>query len=93
MIASSGRAVALVRAANTGISGIIDGKGRVLASLPLNQAGILEAPLPPALAPTPYSRLGDWPVLLLLGLLGLWALLRRKLTSVDQRADRAQVHL
>lgn len=79
----------LVRAANTGISGMIDGKGRVLGLLPLNQAGALEAPLPPALAATIYSRWGDWPVLLLLGLLGLWALLQQKPTKVDQRADRA----
>ena len=73
----------LVRAANTGISGMIDGKGRVLASLPLNQAGAIEAPLPPGLSPTFYSRWGDWPVLLLLMLLGLWALLRRSVIRAD----------
>ena len=69
----------LVRAANTGISAMIDGKGRVLGSLPLGQAGAIEAPLPPALAPTPYSRWGDWPVLLLLALGMAWAFMHRTL--------------
>lgn len=67
----------LVRAANTGISAMIDGKGRILASLPLNDAGVVDSSLPAALSPTFYARWGDWPVLLLLTLLGLWSLLRR----------------
>jgi apolipoprotein N-acyltransferase len=67
----------MLRSANTGISAVIDGRGRVLASLPMNRAGVLEALLPPALLPTSYSRTGDAPVALLLLLLGLWALLPR----------------
>ena len=78
----------MVRSANTGISSIIDGKGRILASLPLNEAGSIDAPLPSALPPTPYARLGDWPVLVLLGLLGLWAMLGRKIMMVTRRATR-----
>ncbi|MCE8469136.1 apolipoprotein N-acyltransferase, partial [Rhodovulum sulfidophilum] len=55
-----------LRAANTGVSAVIDGRGRVLASLPLGRAGQITAPLPPALAETPYARTGDAPVLILL---------------------------
>ena len=62
----------LARAANTGISAMIDPKGRVLASLPLNMAGFVDASLPKPLAPTFYSRTGDWPFALVL-LLGLAA--------------------
>lgn len=49
----------MVRAANTGISAIIDGYGTVRASLPLGETGVIDAPLPPALPPTPYGRYGD----------------------------------
>jgi apolipoprotein N-acyltransferase len=55
----------VLRAANTGVSAVIDGRGRVLAALPLNAAGALDAALPPALPPTLYARTGDWPILLL----------------------------
>ncbi|MCO8145029.1 apolipoprotein N-acyltransferase [Rhodovulum tesquicola] len=56
----------LLRAANTGVSAVIDARGRITHSLPLNSAGQVTAPLPPALPPTPYIRAGDWPVLLVL---------------------------
>jgi apolipoprotein N-acyltransferase len=49
----------LVRAANTGISAVIDPLGRVIASLPLGTEGLLDAPLPAPLSPTIYARLGD----------------------------------
>ena len=54
----------VLRAANTGVSAVIDARGRVLASLPLNTQGTLDARLPPALPPTVYARTGDWPVLI-----------------------------
>ena len=80
----------LVRSANTGISAVIDGKGRVLAALPLNEAGALDAALPPALPPTFYARAGDWPVFGLLALLGLGALRqRRRIAGVDPGAPEA----
>jgi apolipoprotein N-acyltransferase len=49
----------LVRAANTGISAVVDPLGRVINSLPLGIEGLLDAPLPRAIAPTLYTRLGD----------------------------------
>jgi apolipoprotein N-acyltransferase len=45
----------LVRAANTGISAIVDGYGRIKASLPLNTAGVIDSALPVALEPTKYG--------------------------------------
>jgi apolipoprotein N-acyltransferase len=50
----------LVRAANNGISAVIDGNGRILASLGLNARGIIDSAVPQALAPPPYARFGDW---------------------------------
>ncbi len=56
----------LARAANTGISAMIDPYGRILASLQLNTSGFVDAPLPAPLAPTLYSRVGDLPLTLVL---------------------------
>ncbi|WP_212524790.1 apolipoprotein N-acyltransferase [Actibacterium sp. MT2.3-13A] len=55
----------VLRSANTGVTAVIDARGRVLDSLPLNTAGQLTAPLPRALTATPYARTGDWPWLAL----------------------------
>jgi apolipoprotein N-acyltransferase len=54
----------LVRAANNGISAIVDPYGRIIASLGLDAVGVVDGPLPAPLdAATPYARLGDWPAL------------------------------
>ncbi|MDB5570860.1 MAG: acyltransferase [Hyphomicrobiales bacterium] len=46
----------LVRAANTGISAIIDPYGRVIGSLPLGQEGVLDGPLPKRIDPPLFAR-------------------------------------
>ncbi|HEY1365062.1 MAG TPA: apolipoprotein N-acyltransferase [Xanthobacteraceae bacterium] len=51
----------LVRAANTGISAVVDPLGRIIRSLRLGEEGVLDAPLPRPVAPTLYARLGDGP--------------------------------
>jgi apolipoprotein N-acyltransferase len=69
-----------VRSANTGISGVIDPYGHVLAASPLASKAILSAPLPGNLAATPYSEWGDGIFAgLVCGLLMLTAVLSRKL--------------
>jgi apolipoprotein N-acyltransferase len=70
----------LVRAANTGISGVIDPYGQVIARLELNTAGRLDSVLPSPLRETTlYARLGDWVLLPLAPLLVLagWCARRR----------------
>lgn len=49
----------LVRVANTGISAIIDGYGRILHSSALNEDKFLSAYLPAASQRAPYARYGD----------------------------------
>jgi len=49
----------LVRAANSGISAVVDPLGRVVKSLPLGAEGVLDAPLPQPIAATLYARWGD----------------------------------
>ena len=68
----------LVRAANTGISAVIDPVGRVVASLPLGSEGILDAGLPKAIAPTIYVRFGD-DILILFTVVSLILVTRRRL--------------
>lgn len=73
----------LVRAANTGISAVIDPHGRIVARLELGVSGILDADLPSALEGiTPYGKFGDWwLVVLLLGLVPLARLASPRVVS------------
>lgn len=75
----------MVRAANNGISAIVDAKGRVVASLPLNERNVIDANLPGALPPTLFTSLGLLPALALVGALFVAGLVGR------QRNQRARI--
>lgn len=61
--------IPLVRAANTGISGVVDPYGHVIARLGLGKAGVLDAGLPQAIAGgTIFARYGSACFTLLMGL-------------------------
>lgn len=59
----------LVRAANTGISAIVDSHGNVIASLDVDELGVVDGFLPAAGPPTVYGRYGD--LVFWIGLLGV----------------------
>ncbi len=67
----------VVRAANTGISAVIDPSGRMVARLGLGIEGVLDANLPAALPPTPYARLRDIPIAFLMAAALLFIFRRR----------------
>jgi apolipoprotein N-acyltransferase len=69
----------VVRAANTGISAVIDPSGRIVARLGLGIEGVLDASLPAALPPTIYARIGDIPAATIL-LATLLLVIRRRLS-------------
>jgi apolipoprotein N-acyltransferase len=70
----------LVRAANTGISAVIDPVGRIVRSLPLGSEGVLDSTLPRAIAPTIYARFGDIALVLFM-VVSLLIVARRRLQA------------
>jgi apolipoprotein N-acyltransferase len=70
----------LVRAANTGISAVIDPLGRVVARLGLGIEGVLDSTLPAANPPTVYARVGDIPAAILVTL-ALIVVIRRRMVK------------
>ncbi len=68
----------VIRATPTGISAIIDAQGRVLASIPVETAGAIERPIPPAASPTLFARLGNWMALIVALALTLSAIAIRR---------------
>lgn len=67
----------IVRAANTGISAVIDPVGRIVARLGLGIEGVLDSGLPSAIAPTIYARSGDLPAAVAIALSLLFVARRR----------------
>ncbi len=82
----------VVRAANTGVSAVIDARGQIAQALGLNEMGHVDADLPGVLEPTIYSRFSDtlWHLLLLAGVLAalVRGLRENRLTRRAQRASR-----
>ena len=63
----------VIRSTPTGISALIDARGRLRQSIPMGVAGVIDADLPPAAAAaTPFARLGNV-IPLALGFLALIA--------------------
>lgn len=58
--------ITIARAANTGISALISPYGQIIAALPLNQKGILDAALPKISSlSTPYGNYGNYFIVIL----------------------------
>ncbi len=69
----------VARATPTGISALVDARGRIVAQLGQNVMGVVSAALPPPLPPTLFAQYGHWTSLvfaLLLLLAAAWAIAR-----------------
>jgi apolipoprotein N-acyltransferase len=67
-----------VRAALTGISGIVDPRGRVVDDLDIGATGVLVGAVRPATGITPRARFGEW-------VLGLAAVMAGVAVAIDRR--------
>ncbi|NML06637.1 apolipoprotein N-acyltransferase [Sphingomonas sp. G-3-2-10] len=70
----------ILRSTPTGISAIIDARGGLAGTVPHNQEGAAETPLPAPLPPTLFSRAGNWIAFLAAGLLLLFAIAIRRVS-------------
>jgi apolipoprotein N-acyltransferase len=68
----------LVRAANSGISAVVDPLGRVVAALPLGHEGVVDSGLPQRIADPLYSRSGDLAVGGIIGIVLISSFLLRR---------------
>jgi apolipoprotein N-acyltransferase len=76
----------VIRATPTGVSALIDAHGSLVQSIPLGEAGVIDANVPRPALPTLFSRVGNWmPFLFALLLIGA-ALIPARLQSRQKRA-------
>ena len=75
--------IPILRAANNGISAIIDAKGRVLAQAGMNEVMVIDGLIPPSLPPPVYARFGDqvFALMLIAALMALLALRHLRLQT------------
>jgi apolipoprotein N-acyltransferase len=70
----------LLRATNTGITAVIDPRGKITGRLEQFRKDTLTADVTPRSGLTPYARWGEWPALALSTLLALWGRYSRRLS-------------
>jgi apolipoprotein N-acyltransferase len=79
----------LARAANTGISAVVDPLGRIIEKLPLGAEGVIDAPLPQPIAAPVYVRVGDAPAAMMVAI-ALLLLLHRRLQPNGLKAEASR---
>lgn len=73
----------LIRAANSGISAVVDAHGRVKGKLGVNRRGVLDGELPVALGSPPlYARIGDGLLFCMLVVAAIFVLARNKVLPI-----------
>jgi apolipoprotein N-acyltransferase len=74
----------LMRAANDGISAIIDSNGKLVSTYPRFQPGVLTGDVQPRVGLTPYAQAGNWPVIIVSFVLlsaGVWPRIARSMAG------------
>ena len=71
----------LLRATNNGVTGIVNPRGEITAALPQFEASVLRGEFEVMKGRTPFSKLGDIPVLFLLTVLLVLTAMRSRRTN------------
>ncbi|MDO5651821.1 MAG: apolipoprotein N-acyltransferase [Moraxella sp.] len=71
-----------VRATNTGVTALIDDKGRIVKQAPQFERTVLRGDVPMMVGQTPYVRFGDYPLLMITALLLLLSIWGARQTSL-----------
>ncbi len=72
----------LLRGTNNGVTAIVNAQGKVVDQLPQFEAAVLRGEFAVMQGRTPYSRLGDWPILLLILLALVCAIMAKRRSPV-----------
>jgi apolipoprotein N-acyltransferase len=75
----------LVRAANTGVSAVVDPAGRIITFLPLGSEGVLDSALPQRIASPLYARTGDAIIMVLIVIISVFCLWRQRSAKLGRR--------
>ena len=78
----------MIRAANSGISAVFDPYGRMVAALPLDSEGIIDAPLPSGLTMTLYRQTISFSygtVMICMGLIAALGMLGGRLRAYNSK--------
>lgn len=73
--------IPIIRSTPTGVSAIVDARGKLLHAIDLGRAGFLDSALPPALPPTLFARIGNWAAIAITVLLLAGAIAMRRSKS------------
>jgi len=67
----------LLRVTNTGVSAIVDEKGEIIELAPVMERAVITSDIKPMAGLTPYARIGDKPVIMVISLILLFSLVSR----------------
>lgn len=67
----------LLRVTNTGVSAIVDEKGKIIRQAPVMETAVITSDIKPMSGLTPYARIGNKPIILLIALILFCSLVGR----------------
>ena len=76
-----------MRATNTGVTAIIDHKGRIVKRAPQFERTVLRGDVQARVGNTPFMRFGNYPILIVIALLLLLSYLGKRSTPQTRKID------